>query len=138
MVAITQRDQREFIALRVLLGHDGTVPAPVLGVSGVTERYRCEVPGSLFRQPTRFLIQIDSRSGQIVEAGPPGLELDADFAGTRLTPAQLDALFQLTGQAPSDQATFDALKTPSGGATLPQSGNGTPGGRFHSWFEVLP
>jgi hypothetical protein len=105
-------------------------------VSGVTERYRCEVPGELFRARTRYLVQIDSKSGAIVEAGPPGLELDADFAGTMLDPTRLKDLWQLNGQAPSDQATFDALK--SGVATLPQSGEGTAGGRFHSWFEVLP
>jgi len=136
MVAITQRDQRAFVAMRIGLFYAGTEPAPTLGVSGVTERYRLEVPGALFREPTRFLVQIDSRAGAIVEAGPPGLELDAEFAGTKLTPVQLDKLWQLTGQEPSDQATFDALKT--GSATLPQSGDGTPGGRFHSWFEVLP
>lgn len=136
MVAITLRDQRVFVAMRVLLAYAGTVAAPTLGVSGVTERYRCEVPGALFREPTRFLVQIDSRAGQIVEAGPPGLELDAEFAGTQLTAVKLDELWKITGQEPSDQATFDALK--SGAATLPQSGDGTPGGRFHSWFEVLP
>jgi hypothetical protein len=136
MVAITVRDQRVFVATRIGLFYAGTEPAPTLGVSGVTERYRLEVPGALFRQPTRFLVQIDSRSGAIVEAGPPGLELDAEFAGTKLTAVQLDKLWQLTGQEPSDQATFDALQ--GGTATLPQSGDGTPGGRFHRWFEVLP
>ncbi len=136
MVAISERDQRVFFAIRIGLFYAGTEPAPTLGVSGVTERYRLEVPSSLFRAPTRFLVQIDSRSGAIVEAGPPGLELDAEFAGTKLTQTQLDKLWQLTGQEPSDQATYDALK--GGTATLPQSGDGTPGGRFHSWFEVLP
>jgi hypothetical protein len=136
MVAVTLRDQRTFVAMRIGLFYAGNEPAPTLGVSGETERYRCELPVALFRAPTRFLVQIDSRVGAIVEAGPPGLELDADFAGTRLTQVQLDTLWQLTGQEPSDQATFDALK--NGPDTLPQSGEGTPGGRFHSWFEVLP
>jgi hypothetical protein len=136
MVAVIGRDGRQFSAMRIGLFDAGAVAAPILGVSGVTQRYRCEVPGALLRERVRFLVQIDSRNGEIVEAGPPGLELDAEFAGTQLTQAQLDTLWQLSGQAPSDQATFDALK--SGTATLPQSGDGTPGGRFHSWFEVLP
>jgi hypothetical protein len=135
MVAVAERDQR-FTATRILMAYAGTEPAPTLGVSGVTERYRLEVPGELFRQRTRYLVQIDSKSGVIIEAGPPGLELDADFAGTMLDPTRLKDLWQLTGQVPSDQVTFDALK--SGVATLPQSGDGTAGGRFHSWFEVLP
>ncbi|MDB4881870.1 MAG: putative rane protein [Gemmatimonadetes bacterium] len=140
MFALVSRGGVENVAttaVRILMGYDTTVASPVLGVSGVTERYRLDVPAALFRQDVRFLIQIDSSSGNIVEAGAPNLELDADFAGTKLTKSQLDKLWPLTGSASSDLATFNALAN-GPAAPLPQSGDGTPGGRFHSWFEVIP
>jgi hypothetical protein len=124
------------VAQRIPLAYGGTVSSPLLGVGGVTERYDAKVPAALFRMPVRFLVQIDAQGGNIVEAGAPNLLLDAEFAGTRLTQEQLDKLWPLTDSAASDVATFNALA--SGSATLPQSGDGTPGGRFHSWFEVLP
>jgi hypothetical protein len=125
-----------FTALRLPLSYAGTEAAPLLGISGVTELYRVELPGTLFRTGARFLVQIRADAGNIVEAGPPGLQLDAEFAGTKLAPAQLDKLWPIVNTAATDAATFAALA--SGTATLPQSGDGIPGGLFHSWFEVLP
>jgi len=124
------------VAIPIALRYAGPTNTPILGVSGVTERFRAEVPRELFRQITRFLVQIDAQGGTITEANPPGLLLDAEFAGTKLVLAQLDKLWPITAPTPSDLATFNALT--DGGATLPESGDGVPGGRFHSWFEVLP
>jgi hypothetical protein len=122
-------------AVRIPLTYEGTENAPILGVAGVTEQYRIEVPRIVAATTARYLVQIRAEADNIVDAAVPPLMLDADFAGTRLAPAQLDALWALNGNAPADAATVAALV--SGAATLPQSGDGTPGGRFHSWFEVF-
>jgi hypothetical protein len=124
------------VAIPIALGYAGPTNTPILGVSGATERFRADVPRELFRQVTRFLVQVDAQSGNITEANPPGLLLDAEFAGTKLVLAQLDKLWPITAPTPSDLATFNALT--NSGATLPESGDGVPGGRFHSWFEVRP
>jgi hypothetical protein len=124
-----------FAAIRILLGHSGTVATPILGVSGVTEEYRAEVPRIVNAQEAHFLVQIEAKGGNIMDAGGAPLLLDAEFEGTKLTAAQLDALFPLGGISPVTAAEFAAYV--GTGATLPQSGDGTPGGRFHSIFTVF-
>ena len=124
------------VAFRLLLAYDGTVADPIPGVSGVTESYRIELPGEFGRLDTRYLIQMDPSGGGITESGGAGLMLDAKFDGTKLSLTQLDNLWPLTGSAATDAATLTALT--NGSMTLPQSGDGTPGERFHSWLEVIP
>jgi hypothetical protein len=121
---------------RILLSHIGPTGSPLIGISGVTEEYALEIPTALRRTDTRYLVQINAQSGNIVEAGPPGLLLDAEFDGTKLKLTQLDKIWPVDDATATDMNTFSALA--SGSQTLPQSGNGIPGGRFHSWFEVLP
>ena len=124
------------VAFRLLLAYDGTVADPIPGVSGVTESYRIKLPGEFGRLDTRYLIQMDPSGGGITESGGAGLMLDAKFDGTKLSLTQLDNLWPLTGSAATDAATLTALT--NGSMTLPQSGDGTPGERFHSWLEVIP
>ena len=124
------------IVTRLKLAYAGPIATPVLGVSGVTEEYRVEIPDVFLREDTRYLVQIRAAGGNIIEAGAPGLLLDAEFDGTKLTLPQLDKVWPVDDPTPTDIATFSSLT--SGSQTLPQSGDGTPGGRFHSRFEVLP
>ncbi|MEO5817971.1 MAG: hypothetical protein ABIT20_22070 [Gemmatimonadaceae bacterium] len=123
---------------RLQIGYAGAIGAPALGsVGGVTEEYRVDVTPALRRSDTRFLVLIDASAGNIIEAGPPGLLLDAEFNGTKLTTKQIDKLWDVdTTPTATDNATFANIASDT--QTLPQSGNGIPGGRFHSWFEVLP
>jgi hypothetical protein len=120
---------------RINLRYAGTVTPGILNAAGVTEEYRLEVDPNQFPGLTRFLVQINAFGGNIVEAGGTGLMLDAEFRGTKLSLAQLDAIWPATGTTASDFGTFSTI--PGGPDTLPQSGDTIPGGRFHSWFEVL-
>jgi hypothetical protein len=126
------------LVTRIPVSHLGPTGSPLMGISGVTEEFQLEIPSELRRADTRYLVVIGAKAGNIVEAGPPGLLLDAEFDGTMLTPKQLDKLFEIDTAATTDAATFAALATPSPAPVLPQSGDTNPGGRFHSWFEVLP
>ncbi|MEP6729366.1 MAG: hypothetical protein ABJE10_01950, partial [bacterium] len=124
------------VVMRLKIAYAGPVATPLMGVSGATEQYLIEVPDTLRRADAHYLVQINANGGNIVEAGAPGLLLDAEFNGTKLTLSQLDKVWPLADTAASDPATFAALA--NGPDVLPQSGEGNPGGRFHSWFEVLP
>jgi hypothetical protein len=69
-------------------------------------------------------------------AAPPQL-LDAEFRGTLLdqpTTTPLEDIWALAG--PDTFLGTGWAQFTDTGQQLPQSGNGTEGGWFHSWFEV--
>jgi hypothetical protein len=102
--------------------------APILGVDGITVAYGFEVDPFT----GRFLVQIRAARNAIVDRSSPPLQLDADFGGTNLELGVLNEIWN--GKATSlDADAWDAFIDT--GETLP-SGDGTAGGRFHSWFEV--
>jgi hypothetical protein len=81
----------------------------------------------------RVLTQIraaDAASGPVERAGPQ--LLDADFAGTGAPDDLLDKVWAITATS-TVAGLWDAL--PGGAGSLP-SGDGTEGGRLHSYFEV--
>ena len=81
------------------------------------------------------VVQIRAEGSSIVSAGSPPVLLDADFAGTQVPDELLDKLWEVDGQASLPRALWDGLVDT--GASLPQSGDGVAGGRFHSWFGLV-
>ncbi len=119
---------------RILLGYAGPVAVPRSGVAGATEGFKLEVNQNVER-PT-YVVMVRSTAGRITAFAPPVRELDADYAGTSLTAAQLDQLWLASAAAAPPQALLPlafltALALGSG--SLP-SGDGTPGGDFSSAF----
>jgi hypothetical protein len=102
----------------------------VVGFTAVFEVGELEAVGG----PLRYLVQVRSGGGAIVGTEPPHLDLDSDFVGTRLTAELKDKLMDQQFQIGIGLDDWDALT--STGATLPRSGDGTPGGRFDLVFEV--
>lgn len=82
----------------------------------------------------RYLVQMRPTGANIVDTGTPPLLLDADFAGTTLTAAVRNQIWQQTDEQVYERAVWDALVDT--GAALPQSGDGVRGGLFHGWFEI--
>ena len=83
-----------------------------------------------------YVVMVRSAAGNITALATPVRELDADFAGTRVTTADLDALWLAGGSGAPPQtilplSIFASLAL--GPGSLP-SGNGTPGGDFSSAF----
>jgi hypothetical protein len=128
------RGPNEILVRRVALAHGGTAQQPVLGVTGITEVYglRGLRPGDL--KDARWLVLMRAEGGNIVDLGTPPQLLDAEFEGTRLSPPRLEEIWNLDDARTVAQDAWDGLVDT--GAVLPQSGDGTAGGRFHSWFEV--
>jgi len=106
----------------------------ILEQDGITAVYRLLVDDIGELVNCRFLVQMRSRSGAIVDTGTPPLQLDAEFVGTRLTAAQLNRIWD-TDEEMMRQEIWDRLEDT--GNTLPRSGDGREGGNFHSWFEVF-
>jgi hypothetical protein len=119
---------------RIQLGAGAIVDPSVLGVEGVTYAFR--LPDTPADGPSRWrnaLYLVQLRADRGVPADADGELLDADFAGTRLTREELDRIWKATSIALSSDMV--GRFAPSG-ATLPQSGDGTPGGTFHAAFSV--
>ena len=132
------------VRLPLLLDH--TTNQPFGGTNGFTAVYRIrggqKAMSMMSRQVAvaagdsaiRVVLQIraDDAATQIVDTEAPAVLLDADFAATGIDAATLDKLWA------ADETTVRDLWTsipPAGGGTLP-SGDGTAGGRLHSYFEV--
>ncbi|HEY7050895.1 MAG TPA: carboxypeptidase-like regulatory domain-containing protein [Mycobacterium sp.] len=82
-----------------------------------------------------FLVIVVMRGSPDITAAGGGPDLDADFAGTKLTGAQLNRLWQ-AGDVFVPNQNFRERATATD-AALP-SGNGTEGGQFHALFTVRP
>jgi hypothetical protein len=124
----------EALVRRVPLGHDGRAPQPMMPGPGFTETFtlRDLQPGEL--KEAWWIVMMRAEGGNIVDTGAPPQLLDADYLGVELTPEDLDKLWNVT----APQGMGDLIpRIGDTGATLPQSGDGTAGGRFASWFSVL-
>lgn len=87
------------------------------------------------KRPAKYLVQARAVSGEITDTGAPPLTLDAEFAGTRLTQANRDRIWDLAAEQVMPKAVWNT--TVGTGAGLPKSGDGVQGGQFHSYFEVV-
>lgn len=119
---------------RIRFGYDSPVTVPMSGVAGATEGFKMEINQNAERP--MFVVMVRSAAGNINAVASPVRELDADYAGTGLTTAQLDQLWIASaavgpGQAIMPLALMTALTL--GPGSLP-SGEGTPGGDFSSAF----
>jgi hypothetical protein len=126
--------QNEIRVRRLPLGLADITEDSIVGEAGITAVYRLLVDdiGELIN--CRFLVQMRSRGGAIVDTSTPPLQLDAEFNGTRLTGAQLNQIWDIDEQM-MGQTIWDRLVDT--GAVLPRSGDGVEGGNFNSWFEVF-
>jgi hypothetical protein len=87
----------------------------------------------------RFLVVARSDDvTQIVDADDPPELLDADYAGTKLSPSMLDLFWDLAAFLPAlSAALVSSIELPAGESPPPlPSGNGIEGGIFHSYFDV--
>ena len=133
--------QKQQVLVRPLdLTHAGSVGAPKIAGPGFCEGFSIEGVASDTLFGTKLVVLMHAAGGNIDDTDSPALLLDADFAGTKLsTVAGTTAagtawtqIFGLTSTKSFPQAVWDAVVTT--GATLPQSGNGTEGGDFDSFF----
>jgi hypothetical protein len=92
-----------------------------------------------FPEPGWFLVQVRADAhASITDAAEPHALLDADFSGTGTPAAILDSLWDF----PTRQHDFShdlVAEIVSGTGTLEgpaSSGDGTPGGRLHAWFQL--
>jgi hypothetical protein len=149
LFAVYSLGQNEIRVVRMKLAYNRLEPNPQIPGPGSTAVYRVDKkqitkvdqeasrPTHGTKAEIKFLVQIRSGGGsQIHDASPPGDLLDADFAGTGLNSAQLDDVWTVPIGTPKTygQALWDDLVLDGG--QLP-SGNGTAGGRFHSFFTYL-
>jgi hypothetical protein len=120
---------------KLVINHAGPAPGDgELGIPGFTEIYGLEpLPADPGQTPPRFLVLIRAEGTAIQDTSSPPLLLDAEYAGTKLTTAQVDEIWKI--EAGGLPWLWDALADT--GATLPQSGNGVEGGRFESWFSAV-
>jgi hypothetical protein len=85
-------------------------------------------------QAARYLVQVRSKEGNIISAGGLARQLDADFAGTKLTAAVLRKIWKIEEERTfGDRKVWDALVDT--GKQLP-SGDEAGGGVYHGWFAV--
>jgi hypothetical protein len=125
--------QNEIEVQPLAIGHAGTTDAPILGEDGITHIYKIDLdPNDSAR--ARYLVQIRAAGNAIQNTANPPLQLDAEFVGSDLRDADLDRIWDIAAREFVEQEIWDRFV--DSGATLPQSGDGTEGGRFHSWFQV--
>jgi len=137
--------QKKQVLVRPLdLKHTGPVGAPKIAGPGFCEGFSIEGIASDTLFDTKLVVLMHADGGNIDDTDSPALLLDADFAGTKLStvagnPAGMGTawtqIFALTSTMSFPQAVWDAVVTT--GAALPQSGNGTEGGDFDSFFLPL-
>ena len=128
--------QNEIEVARLTVSHAGPTDTPLLGEAGFTHLYRID-GDDLFG--ARYLVQIRAEGDTIVNTADPPQLLDADFRGARLPEDDLDLLWEIDDTRFLDPAIAQAVwnRFVATGEVLPQSGDGTAGGRFNSWFQVL-
>jgi hypothetical protein len=137
-VSLVRTFGRNEIEVRpVAIAYVGAAVQPVLADPGFAELFTLRLqPGDLQRSDSRFLIQIraDVATRNIVDTSDPALVLDAEFAGTQLTPVLLDQIWNLAAPQMFAQVVWDSFKPST--SFLPQSGNNSEGGVLHNWWEV--
>lgn len=105
-----------------------------LDTQGFTAVYALRVEA--VELPARYLIQMNARAGNITDESAPPLLLDAEFNGTRLTGAQRNRIWTIDEETVfGERDIWERLVDT--GATLPQTGDGNEGGRFHGWFGAF-
>ncbi len=133
--SISQVGAQVTTARRVDIVHAGPANQPMLGVAGDTQLFDLKEIGPGELRDAKWVILMRSENDTIVDTNTPPLQLDADFHGTKLTSQHLDVLWPIDGITGIDANLFAAIVT--SGSTLPQSGDGTEGGRFDSFFTVM-
>jgi hypothetical protein len=142
------RAQRVAVRITPLrIAYAGPAPLPILPFSGFTEVYALRGledglpprgPNSEEALEVRFLVQMRADGNNIVDTATPPQLLDAEFRGTLLdqpTPLALEEIWAQTTEKTYGSQVWTQLADT--GQQLPQSGNGSEGGWFHSWFEVV-
>lgn len=94
------------------------------------------------RETSRFLALINARGRTIVDQSDPPLLLDAEFDGSEIPAELLRRIWDesdndneiVFGTDPERSRVWDGFADT--GAVLPQSGDGSEGGFFHSWFAL--
>jgi hypothetical protein len=150
---LRRQDERVVEARRMPLQYSGAAPSPILGQAGFTEVFAFggAAPGTttLFaagavpslthaaaaRLEARLLVLMRAEGGSIVDTGTPARLLDAEFAGTRLTAVEREALWQVGAPQQFPPNVWAALVDT--GERLPQSGDDAEGGQFHGWFALV-
>jgi len=119
---------------QIPLKYTGPVGTPILGTPGdPCEGFEIAPPGKSPIGDT-FILVMNATVSEIMSAEPTPLLLDPDFAGTGLTPTQLDELWAIpVAPTPVPAGLLAGLVGPA--ATLP-SGDGVSGGRFSSFFAI--
>ncbi len=131
---IQNRFDETFEIGRIGLVGGELIDDPVLGTGEPTYRYRFEpLDGGFIR--ARFLVQMVAENDNITNDDPSPLLLDAEFRGTRLNQDALRRIWEIEGTDSLSRQLWDRIT--DSGETLPQSGDGTEGGRFNSWFQTL-
>jgi hypothetical protein len=121
------------VVRRIKLTYVDVVDSPELREKSFTVQYQVETDST---QPC--IIQIrstDKNSNLITDTNIPSQTLDADFQGTNVSLANLDELWSFADEEFHSVNWGTSLESFSG-KPLP-SGNGDPGGVFHSWFKVV-
>lgn len=129
------RDQRVF-ARQILLRYDGQLSTPVLSSPGTAYGFSLEIGSIDATLNSRFLVLMRAQGSNIEDTNNPAILLDAEFEGGKFTAGMLKRVWDgLNEQAEQnlELGFWDAFQ--SSGNTLP-SGNGQPGGQFHSWFMI--
>jgi hypothetical protein len=108
---------------------------PLVDEPGARAQWEVEVDGR--ESPARYVVQVRAQDGvhEIRADADPKDLLDPDFDGTRLDAEQLDRLWDTE----ADELPHDVWEALEGTGSLeghPHSGDGTAGGRLHSWFEI--
>ena len=121
---------------RLELGGAEIIDTPTLPVAGVTALFKIN-PRELARLArARFLVQMHSGGGVVVDTGTPPLDLDAEFKGTGVDAALLEEIWNMAVGA-DQQFPPDMWNGLTDTGAMPPSGDGNPGGMFASWFEVI-
>ncbi len=113
-----------------------TTLSPPAPSTGVTANYvvKGDAPERAY-----YLILIEANGGTIQDTQTPVNTLEADYAGTQLSAADIAACWALT---PGQSGTLPTADVSSGfvstGAALPSGSDGVAGGVLHSWFQVTP
>lgn len=126
IVTVVNRISLEYLAL-----DSGQVPGTTQ-FKAVYRLQNSDVPAN-----TRYLFQIRATSNEIVDTSTPPQLLDPEFKGTGLAESILDEIWLESNDSFSlPNAVFENLSFPPGMPTALPSGDGKPGGFFHSWFSI--
>lgn len=131
---VSRFGEQEVEVRPIPLKYTGPVDEPQLSEPGFAEEFLIaeDIRVDAFN---RYLVQIHSENNAIVTESAQRVELDAEFMGVAMTPELLDKIWGVDSPGPFSAEIWDGFA--SVGERLPRSGEGTPGGRFASWWMHL-